>query len=119
VIPLLDAQLKAVNGDWQSEQDVSNRIVALVKSHDRASDEALVVLLCFYVGESQEEADGVIARGKKMYPLLKKYRYRTPELPGRSYRQLLQPENIKRDNFEGAVTAIRKGLRGTWDNPEG
>jgi hypothetical protein len=57
----------------------------LTQKKGTAADEALVVLMCFYMGESREETDAVIARGKRMLPLLKKYQDKNPKIPSRTY----------------------------------
>ncbi len=76
--------------------------------------------MCFYVGESQEDGDAVIARGKKMLPLLDKYKDRNPRVPGRTYPDsMLKGKSSKDDAFEGAARAIHKGWHSTADNPEG
>jgi hypothetical protein len=72
------------------------------------------------VGESQEEVDAVIARGKRMLPLLKKYQDRNPKVPSRTYPDsMLKGTSTKDDAFESAVKAINHGWHSTADNPEG
>jgi hypothetical protein len=117
VRPILDEVQKGVEHD---ETRLSNLLYGLTQTKGRAADEALVVLMCFYVGESQEETDAVIARGKRMLPLLGKYQSRNPEVPGRTYSaSMLKGTSSKDDAFEGAVKAIHHGWRSTADNPEG
>jgi hypothetical protein len=117
VRPILDEMQK---GAVHDERRLSNLLYGLTQKRGRAADEALVVLMCFYVGESQEEADAVIARGKKMLPLLDKYQGRNPKVPGRTYPDsMLRGTSSKDDAFEGAARAIRKGWHSTADNPEG
>jgi hypothetical protein len=70
VRPILDEMRKGTEHD---ESRLGNLLYGLTQKKGRAADEALVVLMCFYVGESQEEADAIIARGKRMLPLLKTY----------------------------------------------
>jgi hypothetical protein len=92
----------------------------LVARRDATADEALVVLMCFYIGESQEEIDAVIGRGHRMLKYLEKYRAATPVILGRAYpASMLKERSIKRDNFAGAVKAIHKGWHSTAENPEG
>ena len=115
--PILDEMQKGAEHD---ERRLSNLLYGLTQKKGRAADEALVVLMCFYVGESQQEADAVIARGKKMLPLLNKYQGRNPKVPGRTYPDsMLKGLSSKDDAFEGAVRAIHNGWRSTADNPEG
>src|SRR4051812_16529461 len=75
--PILDEVQKGAEHD---ERRLSNLLYGLTEKRGRAADEALVVLMCFDVGELQEEADAVIARGKKMLPLLDKYQRRNPKV---------------------------------------
>src|SRR5580658_10312451 len=82
VHPILDEMQKGTDHD---ESRLSNLLYRLTQKRGRAADEALVVLMCFYLGESQEETDAVIARGKRMLPLLKKYQDKNPKIPGRAY----------------------------------
>jgi hypothetical protein len=92
----------------------------LVERKGPDADEALVVLMCFYVGESQEDEDAVISRGRRMLSYLNKYRRAIPSIPDRPYPDsMLKDASSKEDSFQGAVTAIKRGWRGTWDNPGG
>jgi hypothetical protein len=115
--PILDEKQK---GGQQGERRLSNLLYGLSQQKGRAADEALVVLMCFDVGESQEETDAVIARGRKMLPLLRKYQGTTPRIPGRSYPGfMLKGASAKSDSFGGAVKAIKLGWHSTTDNPQG
>lgn len=117
VRPILDEKQEGTNRD---ESRLSNLLYELTQKKDRAADEALVVLMCFDIGESQEEADAVIARGKRMLPYLKKYRDRNPKVPHRTYgNSILKGGAAKADTFDGAIKAINHGWQGTGDNPEG
>jgi hypothetical protein len=114
--PILDEVQK---GSEHDEHRLSDLLYRLTQKRGRAADEALVVLMCFYVGESQEEADEAIARGKKMLPLLEKYQGRNPKVPGRAYPDsMLKSISSKDDAFKGAVRAIHKGWHSTADNPD-
>jgi hypothetical protein len=113
--PILDEMQKGTEHD---ESRLGNLLYGLTQKKGRAADEALVVLMCFYVGESQEETDAVIARGKKMLPLLKKYQDKNPRIPGRTYPDsMLTGLSAKDDAFEGAVKSINHGWHSTADNP--
>ena len=115
--PILDEVQKGAEHD---ERRLSNLLYGLTQKRGQAADEALVVLMCFYVGESQEEADAVIARGKMMLPLLDKYQRRNPKVPGRKYHDsMLKGISNKDDAFEGVIRAIHNGWHSTADNPEG
>ena len=116
VRPILDEKQKR---EQHEESRLSNMLYGQTQKKGRAADEALVVLMCFDVGESQEETDAVIARGRRMLPLLKKYQDRNPKMPGRTYPDsMLKGASSKEDAFEGAVKAINRGWHSTADNPE-
>ena len=66
-------------GTQHDESRLGNLLYGLTQKKGRAAYEALAVLMCFYVGESQEETDAVIARDKRMLPLLKKYQDKNPK----------------------------------------
>src|SRR5579863_6493170 len=115
--PILDERQK---GTQQDESLISHLLYALSQKKGRVADEALVVLMCFDVGESQEETDAVIARGRRMLPYLKKYRAGNPRFPERTYPDsMLKSAPAKSDAFEGAVKAINHGWHSTADNPQG
>jgi hypothetical protein len=123
--PLLDLRQEAVNqcglqdekcrdGEAYERQQqrwrkVGGLLYRLTRRRSADADEALVVLMCFYIGESQEERDAVITRGRRMLPLLRKYLHGVPVVPGREYSTLLlKPEEIKTAEFAGAMKAIEK-----------
>jgi len=117
--PILDAHYNFSTGEYSYrtlENNVSNLLYSLIKNESAVADEALVVLTCFYIGESQEESDEIISRGTRMLKYLEKYRNKNPIIPNRNY-----PNSMRRNNygFEGITTAIKQGLRGSWDNPDG
>jgi hypothetical protein len=104
----------------QGESRLSSLLYTLTRKRGRAADEALVVLMCFDMGESQEDTDAVIARGRRMLRLLEKYKDSDPTFPGRTYPDsLLKGSSNKSDAFQGAIRAIEHGWRSTSDNPEG
>jgi hypothetical protein len=115
--PILDAKKKRGQHD---ESRLNNLLYALIQKKGHVADEALVVLMCFDVGESPEEIDAVIARCKKMLTLLRKHQNKTPNVPGRTYPDsTLKCPSSKANTFEGAVKAINHGWHSTADNPEG
>jgi hypothetical protein len=115
--PILDEEQKGIQHD---ESRLSKLVYGLTQKQGHTADEALVVLMCFDVGESQEETDAVIGRGKRMLPLLKKYQDKTPKIAGRTYPDsMLKGTSNKADTFEGTVKAIKHGWHSTADNPEG
>ncbi|MGH9529130.1 MAG: hypothetical protein ACRD2S_04340 [Terriglobales bacterium] len=116
--PILDQQLQIISGDARGEHRLNLLLHALTQRTGRDADEALVVLMCFYMGESQEETDAVIARGRKMLPLLRKYQSTNPQVPGRKYPDTLMKGPLsKEDDFEGAIKAIKHGWHSTADSP--
>jgi hypothetical protein len=117
VRPILDEK---EGGLQQGESKLSKLLYGLTQEQGQAADEALVVLMCFDLGESQEEIDAVIARGRKMLPLLKKYQKKNPKIPERNYPDaMLKGTSSKADAFAGAVRAIKHGWHSTGDDPEG
>jgi hypothetical protein len=121
VRPVLDELQRYRSDDGKTPQRLLEYFYALTKKQGRFSDEALVVLMCFDVmGESQEDADAVIARGRKMLPYIEKYQHLTPKVSGRTYPDsLLKSYSEKQNAFQGTTKAIQHAWRGTWDNPQG
>jgi hypothetical protein len=114
------AEGDAYRQEIRRERRVNRLLQELIHQEGPKADEALVVLMCFYIGESQEDEDAVIARGSHMLPYPEKYRRRTPAFAHQTYPDvMLKPAQDKKDTFEGAVTAIKHGWRGTWDRPDG
>lgn len=66
-----------------TEADLDRALDTLFHQEDAAADEALVILLNFYIGESRgtDVWENVVDRGSRMMPLLKKYRTHPKELP--------------------------------------
>jgi hypothetical protein len=115
--PILDEEQKS---GPHAEKRLGNLLYGLTQKKGRVADEALVVLMCFYVGESQEETDAVIGRGRRMLPYLKKYGDGIPIIHGRRYPDsMLKGYSRKVDAFESAVQAIKKNLHSSADDPEG
>jgi hypothetical protein len=105
VRPILDEKQKS----GSDEQSFNNLLSALIGKRGHSADEALVVLMCFDIGESHEDA--VIERDKRMLPLLNKYRERSPKVQHRSYSDsMLRGFSSKNDAFNLAVKAITLGL---------
>jgi hypothetical protein len=77
-----------------------------------AADEALVVLLQFYIGESISEDlnHEITKRGRHMLPYLRKYRRGLARIAGRQY-----PDSIRLDpetwneNIDADIESIQKG----------
>jgi len=104
------------DNELQRKKQMSQLLQKLIRENSVARDEALVVLMCFYLGESQEETDAVIQRGKEMIKYLNKYRHAIPSIPGRAYpASMLKDSDVKADDFAGAKKAIEKGAHSTTD----
>lgn len=98
--------------EQQRWQGVAVDIAKLGSQKTVASDEALVVLMCYYVGESGEHIGEVMDRGRRMLPYLRKYENHDPTIPGRSYpKSLLSSVDVKRDDFAGTIDAIKNGRK--------
>jgi hypothetical protein len=115
---------KCVDGElytheMERQRKFGESLSELTKKRGGSADEGLVVLMCFYLGESKEEADEVVRRGRRMLPYLKKYGDRVPAIPNRGYpsSMLHNPED-KTEYFKGVIRAIHKGWSGFAD-PEG
>jgi len=118
--PVLDELEQYRSQSGHDEHRLDEAFGALAKKQGRFADEALVVLMCFDMGESQEEADAVIARGRRMLPLIKKYQDGTAKIPGRNYGESMFKTAYRKDvAFQGAVKAIKHGWHSTADNPQG
>jgi hypothetical protein len=116
VRPILDEKQK---GSLHDEHKLNALMYRLTQTSGQAADEALVVLMCFDTGESQEEADAVVSRGKKMLPVLQKYRNSTPAISERSYgSSMLKAQVNKAEIFDGVVKAINQGWHSTAENPD-
>ena len=122
--PILDALSEAEShyADRRSDQqnakfnagfDKAARLIdQLSQRKTENSDEALVVLLNFYVGEATGEdlLHDVTKRAKRMLPLLLKYRDKRVTFPDRSYpASIILDSGARRQNFDDAINAIRAG----------
>jgi hypothetical protein len=116
VTPFLDLRSQAessTGAQQQSEFEQSEKILArLFRMKTPASDEALVVLMNYYVGEAlgPDSVHEVTVRGKRMLPLLLRYRKATVSFPDRTYPPSLSVErDIRERNFETAIKSIKEG----------
>jgi hypothetical protein len=116
VTPILDllVQAKSLNGEqqqaayWQSGKLLGR----LFQLKTRASDEAMVVLMDFYVGEASgaDLLHQVTVRGKRMLPLLFKYRNSSVVFTNREYPSfLLSREDVKIEDFDATIGSIKAG----------
>jgi len=116
VKPILDvrAEAEAAPGERQNAAfwQAAGLIGALFQMKTKASDEALVVLMNFYVGESTGEDlfHQVTVRGKRMLPLLLKYRNAQVVFSDRKYpSSLLLTHEVKKEDFSNAINSVRAG----------
>jgi hypothetical protein len=116
VKPILDicAEAKASQGEHQNGAfwQAAKLIGTLTQMRTKASDEALVVLMNFYVGESTggDVLHQVTVRGKRMLPLLLKYRNSQVVFSNRTYpSSLLLALDVRKQNFDDAINNVRAG----------
>jgi hypothetical protein len=102
----------------ERQSRMSRLLYDLSRNETTPADQALAVLTCFQIGESQEEADAIIARGRRMIPLVERYRKASPVLLDRDYPSSMARKD-KQQHFKGLTDAIEHHRRGTWDDPEG
>jgi hypothetical protein len=91
---------------------IEKLIARLMKDSTPSADRAAVVLLQYYVGESEGEdlLNNVTTRGKRVLPYLLKYRELIPRLPGRSYPGLMIIDRQYRQaRFDEAIRAVKRG----------
>jgi hypothetical protein len=110
----LRADAESLEGEEkQSALEKSEKLIArLFKMKTRASDEALVVLMNFYVGESLQPdlVHEVTVRGKRMLPLLLKYSTASVSFSEREYpSSMLLADDVRKKNFQDAIEAMRSG----------
>jgi hypothetical protein len=85
---------------------------ALFTSKSKTADEALVVLMIFYIGESTggDLLHQVTTRGRRMLPLLLKYRTANVAFSGRTYpSSIFLPADVRNEDFEKAIKSVRTG----------
>lgn len=119
VIPILDAEQEAFDGPRPMDQGEGSHVWRvgvlmgkLFGNRTSVSDEALVVLLHYYVGEANggDQLQEIICRGKRMLPYLRKYQSSSPEIPQRHYsKEVLLELQTVRENFKDVTDEINKG----------
>jgi hypothetical protein len=119
VTPILDAVEEARNGPQPMNEEkgsplwrASELVGKLFGDRSPTSDEALVALLYYYLGEAngEDQLQEIICRGKRMLPFLREYRSISPEIPQRHYSEKIRlaPETVN-GMFEEATDEIKKG----------
>jgi hypothetical protein len=116
VTPILDlcARTEKTQADDHDEQvfEYGRMVGALFQTKTKSADEALVVLMDFYIGESlgDDLLHQVTKRGKRMLPLLMKYRTARIVFPEREYpSSLLVSPEVKRENSDSAIKSVKAG----------
>jgi hypothetical protein len=114
--PILDLRAKAESSQGEQQQSAfvqSEKLIgSLFQKKSRAADEALVVLMNFYVGESlqMDLVHQVTVRGKRMLPLLLKYQKASVAFSGFKYpKSLLIADDIRKRSFDDAIEAVKTG----------
>jgi len=114
--PILDLRAKAESAQGEQQQSAFEQSEKLIGSlfhkKSRAANEALVVLMNFYVGESLQPdlVHQVTVRGKQMLPLLLKYRKASVAFSGFKYPpSLLVADDVRKKSFDDAIEAVRTG----------
>jgi len=116
VKPILDLceKAQATQGERQNEAlyQAEKLIGGLFEDKTKPSDEALVVLMDFYIGESTggDLLHQITVRGKRMLPLLIKYRDVRVVFPEKEYpSSILLTPDVRRENFDDAIKSVRTG----------
>jgi hypothetical protein len=91
-------------------QKIEEGLAKLIAQQGTTADEALVVLMCYYTGESGDNEDGVINRGRQELPYLLKYRKLDPVIPQRAYPSSMRlARHVKEESFQSAINATKNG----------
>jgi hypothetical protein len=116
VRPILDLceEAEAAQGERQNAtfHQAAKLTGQLFRVKTKSSDEALVVLMNFYIGESPGEdlRHQVTVRGKRMLPLLLKYRNARVTFSQKNYpSSLLLAADVKKQNFDEVIKSVRAG----------
>jgi hypothetical protein len=89
--------------------NIGKGIGRLASRKSTAADEALVVLMCYYTGESGDNEDAVVNRGRRELTYLHKYLASDPVIPNRQYSHSIRLSRAAKDeSFRIAISAIRK-----------
>ena len=130
IIPVLDIRYESIqecgtgkdfrctSGGPAADRDIARwhkieKLVArLMKNNSPSGDQAVVLLLQYYVGESESTdlVTNVTARGKRVLPYLLRYRDLVPQIPARSYpASILTESEFRKTEFDQAIDAIKSG----------
>ena len=92
-----------------TEADLDRALETLFHREGAAVDEALVVLMNFYIGESRgtDLWENVVDRGSRMMPLLKKYKTHSKTLPSvRCKTRIRLTSDSATEALDSAMSAI-------------
>jgi hypothetical protein len=107
---------EAYNHEMARSRRLNDLLQRLINQHQPGSEEALVTLMCFNIGESEEELDAVMNQGKRMLPLLEKYKANRPVFHDRKYSDsVYRSTGSKMNYFSSAIQAIKAGRRSSSD----
>lgn len=115
--PILEAALAVRQHDSEAtEFELGRRFKKVLDDQSSTGDEALVVLLNFYIGEANggDLLHQVTLRGRRLMPLLIKYKTAAVTLKMASRVDSLRlPPRVRQQNFTTAMDFIGKGR--VWD----
>lgn len=113
VTPILDRLLSAESSTGAKRasgfKEAETMLAHLFKIKTRTADESLAVLMNFYVGEAigQDLIHEVTVRGKRMLPLVIRYRNDRVVFPGREYPTSMRlDDSTRKEDFERAIHFI-------------
>lgn len=108
IVPVITATTALDRIDSRQNRDALDRSLrALLTTRTRETDEALAILLGFYLGDESHAAlqCELLARGRRPLPLLKRYRNREPQLHGYVYSATLIGPYTEYDDIIGRLSA--------------
>jgi hypothetical protein len=113
VEPILEGELVARQHDSEAtEFELGGRLQKLFEDQSPIADESFAVILNYYVGEANDGniLHQITVRGKRMLPILLKYRGKTVVFDHESkFAELKLPLRTRQQNFATAIDFIRKG----------
>jgi hypothetical protein len=111
--PILEAALATRQHDSEAtELELGRRFKKVLDDRSFVGDEALVVLLNFYVGEANggDLLHQITLRGRRILPLLTKYQRANVLLKSNSHFDSLRlPPRMRKQNFTTSTDFISKG----------
>lgn len=115
VRPVLEARCEAVKSEKdlpsaEYDRKVNEEAAKVAKDRTEAGDEAVVVLMDYWLGEGAGLGLSVeiTERGKRLLPLLKKYGKEPPPLPS-PCKYATQDEDVRQAIFKQLTEMVEKG----------